>query len=54
MNPYFRFVRWLHRFDESPHFNRWGAGLYQLLWTQWCGHDWKFALRMAMIYWRRA
>lgn len=48
---YFRFIRWLHRFDEPPHYNRIGAGLYALLWTHWCGHDWKFAWSQAWIYW---
>lgn len=48
----FRFIRWLQRFEQAPNYNRWLAGLYQLLWTHWCGHDWKHAWRMAMIYWR--
>jgi hypothetical protein len=53
MSPYFYFIRWLHQFEEHPNYNRFGAGLYQLLWTHWCGHDWKFAWRMASIYWFR-
>jgi hypothetical protein len=51
MNLYFRFVRWLQRYEESPRYNKWLAGLYQLLWTRWCGHDWRFSFRMARIYW---
>jgi hypothetical protein len=47
----FRFLRWLHRFDEHPHHNRFGAGLYQLLWARYCGYDWKHARKMAAIYW---
>ena len=49
---YFRFVRWLHQFEEFPRYNKWGAGLYQLLWVRYCGHDWRFAFRMAWGYWR--
>lgn len=48
---YFRFVRWLHQFEEYPRFNRLGAGLYVLLWTRMCGHDWRFAWQVASIYW---
>ena len=49
---YFHFLRWLHRFEEWPHFNRFGAGLYQLLWTHYCGYGWSFAWQTACIYWR--
>lgn len=52
-NVYFRFVRWLSRFEQYPKYNRWLAGLYQLLWVHWCGHEWSYAWRMAMIYWRK-
>jgi hypothetical protein len=51
MTPYFRFVRWLHQFEEWPNYNRFGAGLYTLLWTHYCGYDWKFAWHSACIYW---
>jgi hypothetical protein len=49
---YFRLLRWLHRFEEFPNYNRWLAGLYQLLWVRECGHDWAYAWRCACIYWR--
>lgn len=48
---YFRFVRWLHQFEEPPRYNRLLAGLYVCLWARWCGHDWRFARRMGLIYW---
>lgn len=51
---YFSFLRWLHRFTEPNHSSRiWYplAGLYECLWARYCGHDWKFARRMGMIYW---
>ena len=50
-NPYFAFLRWLHKFDEFPSYNRFGAGLYQLLWTQWCGYGFRLAWRVACVYW---
>lgn len=50
-NAYFRFLRWLHQFEEFPRYNRMGAGLYQLLWTHWCGYGWQSAWRCASIYW---
>ena len=49
---YFRFVRWLHQFDEQSRYNRFGAGLYQLLWWPMIGYGWKFGFHMALIYWR--
>ena len=51
MTLYFRFIRWLHRFEEAPNYNRIGAGLYQFLWTHYCGYDWANAWDCASIYW---
>lgn len=48
---YLRFLKWLHRYDTHPNFNRFGAGLYQLLWIRWCRREWKFAFRIARLYW---
>lgn len=49
---YFHFIRWLHKFEEFPNYNRFGAGFYQLLWTHWCGYGWRSAWRSAFIYWK--
>ena len=51
MSLYFRFVRWLHQFEEHPNYNRVGAGLYTLLWVRYCGWSWKEAWLSACIYW---
>jgi hypothetical protein len=51
MKPYIHFVCWLARFSEHQHFNRFGAGLHQLLWSHFCGYGWGFAWRMARLYW---
>lgn len=49
---YFKFLRWLYAVGERPgHAIYPIAGLYQCLWARYCGHDWRFALRMGMIYW---
>jgi hypothetical protein len=48
---YSRFVLWLRRYEERPHYNRLGAGLSAMLWAHWCGHGWRFACRQAAIYW---
>jgi hypothetical protein len=50
MKGYIRFLCWL-RYEEHPNFNRALAGLYQLLWTHFCGYGWRSAWRMAMGYW---
>ncbi len=38
-------------YQEHPKFNRFLAGLHCLFHWQFCGYGWRFALRLACIYW---
>ena len=54
MNLHNLYVRWvisLSKYTKAPNYNRFLAGLYQLLWDHICGSSWSFSYKMAKIYW---
>ena len=42
---------WTRKHVESPHFNRWLAGIAEACWTHVCGHGILYSLHIGAIYW---
>jgi hypothetical protein len=40
------------KYEESPHFNRYLAGLSAACWTHVCGHGIRYSLHIGWIHWR--